>query len=113
MTGPKRSLDELEARRSALQDDSIDGYLMRRTLGMEPVGCARQTARRQYINVCPTATLYDQEVSASLKRFSPCGQVATRPRSIRLMTSIWWDLGGAATRCSSTTSTTTARLRTP
>ena len=69
------SLDELEAQRVTREDDSIDEYLIKRALGVEPVTRSRVAARRQYVNICPTATTYEQEMPACLKRFSISGKV--------------------------------------
>jgi hypothetical protein len=69
------SLDELEAQRVTREDDSIDEYLMKRALGVGSVVHSRVAARKQYVNICPTATIYEQEMPTCLKRFSLSGKV--------------------------------------
>lgn len=71
----KPSLDALEKYREGCEDDSVSDYIMKRSLGIDNVTRSRQNARRQYVNICPSATLYEQETSACLKRFSTTGKV--------------------------------------
>lgn len=70
------SLDRLEELREARVDDSIQDYVLKRATGAICPTRARQAARRQYVNVVPYATIYEQELPAHVKKFSPSGQVA-------------------------------------
>lgn len=74
-----RTLDQLEARRERCEDRSVGGYLLDRALGTFPVAQVRQIHRMQYLNIRPSATLYEQEMSACLKRFSLSGKAPSRP----------------------------------
>lgn len=76
MDNNDKVLDRLECNRRLCKDDSISDYLLRRSLGLGEQRNARVQARRQYVNVCPTATLYEQEMPSFLRRFSPSGKVS-------------------------------------
>lgn len=69
-------LDRLEELREARVDDSIQDYVVKRSMGTICPTRARQAARRQYVNVVPYATVYEQELPAHVKKFSPSGKVA-------------------------------------
>lgn len=70
-------LDRLEELREARVDDSIQDYVVKRSMGAICPTRARQAARRQYVNVVPYATIYEQELPAHVKKFSPSGKVET------------------------------------
>ena len=69
------SLDHLERAKERQTDESLHGYLIHRMLGVDNISCHRQLARRQYLNICPNSTVYDQELPDCLKRFSLSGRV--------------------------------------
>lgn len=75
MNNEETRLDMLERAKERQQDDSIIVYLTQRSLGQHNVTCHRQLARRQYLNICPDTTLYEQELPDCLKRFSLSGRV--------------------------------------
>lgn len=76
-------LDRLEELREARADDSIQEYVVKRSIGAICPTRARQAARRQYVNVVPYATIYEQELPAHVKKFSPSGKVTTPLAVIR------------------------------
>lgn len=78
-------LNRLERWRSTQVDESPSEYLLNRTLGQVEATTARQRARRQYVDIVPECTLYEQEIPAYLRRFSPCGQVPRRKIIIYLI----------------------------
>ena len=90
------TLDTLERRQESREDASVADYLLLRSLGRVGPAVARQTARKQYVNIVPSATLYEQEMPACLRRFSPCGKVFCFGKGPKTH-SIWLDLGGATT----------------
>lgn len=69
------SLDRLEQLREGRHDESILSYITRRTVGGVNSTIARQTARRQYVSIALNGTVYEQEMPAYLKKFSPSGDV--------------------------------------
>lgn len=69
------TLDSLERQRALCEDGKLSEYILQRELGYYQCTASRQVARRQYVNIRPTETLYEQEIPACLKRFSPCGKV--------------------------------------
>jgi len=69
------SLDRLEQLREGRQDEGVLDYITRRTVGGVASATARQTARKQYVGIALNGIVYEQEMPAYLKKFSPSGDV--------------------------------------